>query len=133
MTRKSSKQAVAAERVAEARYTAAVNGVREKIALIGVRSAELSLAQQRLADTAIVAPFDGLVQERHVAPRLVSCRSATRSSRSSAPARCGFAARMPERHAHAAGPRASKSRCDRVGRRAADRHRSRGSAPASMR
>jgi membrane fusion protein, multidrug efflux system len=60
-------QAVAAERVAEARHASAMNGVLEKIAQIRVRSAELALAQQRLDDTAVVAPFDGQVQERHVA------------------------------------------------------------------
>jgi RND family efflux transporter MFP subunit len=45
-----------------------LNSVREKIALIGVQSAELSLARQRLEDAVVRAPFDGLVQERHVAP-----------------------------------------------------------------
>lgn len=59
---------VAAERVAEARYAAAVNSVLEKIALIGVREAELSLARERLEYTIMRAPFDGIVQQRHVAP-----------------------------------------------------------------
>lgn len=62
------EQAVAAEQVAAAQHASAVNGVNEKIALIGVREAELLLARQRLADTVIPAPFDGLVDERHVAP-----------------------------------------------------------------
>jgi RND family efflux transporter MFP subunit len=62
------EQAVAAEQVAAAKYASAINGVNEKIALIGVRAAELSLARQRLADAVIPAPFDGLVEERHVAP-----------------------------------------------------------------
>ena len=39
------EQALADEGVASAKYSAAVNGVREKIALIGVRAAELSVAQ----------------------------------------------------------------------------------------
>ena len=43
-------QIVAAERVAEARYASAVNGVREKMALIEVNEAELSLARQRLRE-----------------------------------------------------------------------------------
>jgi RND family efflux transporter MFP subunit len=60
--------AVAAERVAEARHASALNGVMEKIALIRVRAAELALAEQRLAETVVVAPFDGAVQERHIAP-----------------------------------------------------------------
>lgn len=58
--------AVAAEQVAEARYTSAYNGVLEKIAQIRVRSAELALAKQRLIDAVIVAPLDGLVEQRHV-------------------------------------------------------------------
>jgi RND family efflux transporter MFP subunit len=61
-------QATAAERVAEARYASALNSVRENIALIGVRQAELSLARQRLQDATIKAPLDGYVQQRHVSP-----------------------------------------------------------------
>jgi RND family efflux transporter MFP subunit len=60
--------AAVAERVAEARYSSALNGVREKLALIGVRQAELELARQRLDDAVIKAPFDGFVQQRQVAP-----------------------------------------------------------------
>jgi RND family efflux transporter MFP subunit len=62
------EQAVAAERVAEARYAAALNAVNEKIALVAVRAAELDLARQRLADTVVLAPFEGLVQQRYIAP-----------------------------------------------------------------
>lgn len=54
--------------VAEARHAAALNGVHEKIALIGVREAELALARQRLRDAVIRAPFEGLIQSRQVAP-----------------------------------------------------------------
>jgi RND family efflux transporter MFP subunit len=62
------EQMVAAEQVAAAQHASAINSVNEKIALIGVRAAELSLARQRLSDAVIPAPFDGLVDERHVAP-----------------------------------------------------------------
>jgi RND family efflux transporter MFP subunit len=62
------EQAEAAERVAEARYASAQNGVREKIALIGVQTAELGLARQRLADAVVLAPFDAAVRSRQVAP-----------------------------------------------------------------
>jgi RND family efflux transporter MFP subunit len=62
------EQALAAEDVAAAQYESAVNGVREKIALIGVRTAELELARQRLDDTIVAAPFGGVVKLRHVAP-----------------------------------------------------------------
>ncbi|MCB9874497.1 MAG: efflux RND transporter periplasmic adaptor subunit [Planctomycetaceae bacterium] len=59
---------VANERVAEARYAGALNAAREKIALIGVRQTEVALARDRLRNAAIVAPFDGFVQQRLVAP-----------------------------------------------------------------
>ncbi|HEX5103374.1 MAG TPA: efflux RND transporter periplasmic adaptor subunit, partial [Pirellulaceae bacterium] len=60
--------AVAAEQVAEARYTSAYNSVLEKIAQIRVRAAELALAKQRLIDAVILAPFEGFVHQRHVSP-----------------------------------------------------------------
>ncbi len=62
------EQIAAAERVARARYASALNGVYEKIALIGLRQAELLLARQRLEDIVIRMPFDGLIQQRDVAP-----------------------------------------------------------------
>lgn len=62
------EQAEAAERVAEARYDSAQNGVREKIALIGVQTAELALARQRLQEAETRAPFQGFVRDRLVAP-----------------------------------------------------------------
>lgn len=61
-------QVAAAEQVAAARHQAAENGVREKIALVRVRQAELEVAKQRLADTFVLSPFDGFVQRRSVAP-----------------------------------------------------------------
>src|SRR5581483_4445755 len=39
----------------------------EQIALLGVRRAELALAQQQQADATIRAPFQGVVQKRQVA------------------------------------------------------------------
>jgi len=62
------EQRLAAVSVAEARYASALNAVEEKIALIGVRRAELALAKENLTHTAIVAPFDGLIQARQAAP-----------------------------------------------------------------
>lgn len=67
VTQEELDQAAAAEGAAGARHAAAINAVREKIAQINVRASELKVAQQRLADTVIHAPFAGLVQERHVA------------------------------------------------------------------
>lgn len=59
--------AEAAERVAAARFTSAQNAVREKIAMIGVQSAQLGLARQNLVETVVRAPFAGLIEGRHVA------------------------------------------------------------------
>src|SRR6267142_3518611 len=61
VTQEELDQAVAAEGAADARHGAAINGVREKMAQINVRASELRVAQQRLSDTVIHAPFDGLV------------------------------------------------------------------------
>jgi RND family efflux transporter MFP subunit len=89
---------VAAEQVAEARYTSSYNGVLEKIAQIRVRSAELSLAKQRLVDAVILAPFEGFVHQRHVAkgsyvqigdPIVTLVRTST----------LRFQGTLPERHA----------------------------------
>lgn len=59
---------VAALRAAQARYNSALNTVREQIALIGVRRTELAIAQQQLTDAVILAPFDGVVDERRISP-----------------------------------------------------------------
>ena len=42
--------------------------MREKVALIGIREADLALARQRLSDATIRAPIDGYVRARQVAP-----------------------------------------------------------------
>ena len=60
--------ALAAERAAEARHASAINSVREKIALIGIREADLAVARQRLQDATIRAPIDGYVRARQAAP-----------------------------------------------------------------
>ncbi|NLY02515.1 MAG: efflux RND transporter periplasmic adaptor subunit [Rhodopirellula sp.] len=54
--------------VAEAKYRSALNAVDEDVALLSVRRAELGLAQQKLADATIVAPFAGKIEQRHIAP-----------------------------------------------------------------
>jgi RND family efflux transporter MFP subunit len=58
----------ALHKMADARYQSALNGVSEQIAMIGVRRAELALATQQLEDATIVAPFDAIVEQRHVNP-----------------------------------------------------------------
>lgn len=50
--------------VASNRYQVAVQSVQGKQALMAQRRAELEIARQQLADTTIVAPFDGGIQER---------------------------------------------------------------------
>jgi RND family efflux transporter MFP subunit len=99
VTQEEYDQAVAAEGAAEARHAAAINGVKEKIALIHVRSSELNVAQQRLADTVILSPFEGLVQQRQVAhgsfvqigdPIVTLARTGV----------VRFRGTIPERHAH---------------------------------
>lgn len=54
--------------VAESRYNSALNSVRDKIAQIGVREAELLLARDALAEAVVLAPFDGRVQQRSISP-----------------------------------------------------------------
>jgi membrane fusion protein (multidrug efflux system) len=62
------QQVQAAEKVADAQYSSALNSVNEKIALIRVRTADLAVAKQRFADAITIAPFAGMVLQRHVAP-----------------------------------------------------------------
>lgn len=58
------ESADAAFKVAQAKYQDAVEEIRNRQALLAQRRTELSLARQALADTTVVAPFDGLVQEK---------------------------------------------------------------------
>ncbi|QDU96476.1 efflux RND transporter periplasmic adaptor subunit [Lignipirellula cremea] len=55
-------------KTAEARYRSSLNAVSEQIALIGVKRAELALANQQLTESVIKAPYDGVVSQRHVSP-----------------------------------------------------------------
>jgi RND family efflux transporter MFP subunit len=50
--------------VAESRYQAAVEEVRNRQELLAERRSALSLARQQLADAVLVAPIDGAVRER---------------------------------------------------------------------
>jgi RND family efflux transporter MFP subunit len=50
--------------VAEGRYQASVEEVRDRQALLAQRKSELSLARQQLAYTTLYAPIDGAVRER---------------------------------------------------------------------
>jgi len=56
--------AVSAFRVAEGRYQDAYEEVRNRQGMLAQRKSELDLAQQQLKDTAVVAPLDGVVQEK---------------------------------------------------------------------
>jgi len=55
----------AAYKVALSRYQDALEEIRNRQALLLQRRSELDLARQRLADTLIRAPFDGVIQTRH--------------------------------------------------------------------
>jgi RND family efflux transporter MFP subunit len=57
-------RAVAALQVAEGRYQAAMEEVRNRQALLAERRSDLALARQQLADTEIHSPIDGAVRER---------------------------------------------------------------------
>ena len=92
------EQMTASEHVAQARHASALNSVQEKIALIGVREAELSLARQRLEDTVIRMPFDGLVQQRQAAPgAYIQIGDSVATVVRNDPLR--FRGTLPERHA----------------------------------
>lgn len=58
---------LAAEKVADARYSSALNGVNSNIAQVAVRTAEVNLTKQRIRDSLIRAPFAGSVQQRLIA------------------------------------------------------------------
>ena len=58
------EQTDAAYKVAVSRYQDAVEEIRNRQALLSQRRTELSIARQALADTAVYASFDGVVQEK---------------------------------------------------------------------
>lgn len=60
--------AVAAFRVAEARYQDAVDEVGNRLALLYQRKAELEIARKQLSDSVLTSPIDGSVQVRHISP-----------------------------------------------------------------
>lgn len=51
-------------KVALSRYQDAIEEIRNRQAVMAQRRSELSLARQQLADTAVQAPLDGIVQEK---------------------------------------------------------------------
>ena len=51
-------------KVAQSRYQDAIEEIRNRQALLAQRRSELALARQQLADTAVVAPLDGIVQQK---------------------------------------------------------------------
>lgn len=55
-------------RVAESRYATALNMVDEQIAVLAGKRVDLAVARQLQTDAVITAPFDGIIQELHVAP-----------------------------------------------------------------
>ena len=61
-------QAEADYGVADAHYQDAIEEAGSRQALLGQRRAELDLARQQLADSALRAPFSGAIEERRVSP-----------------------------------------------------------------
>jgi RND family efflux transporter MFP subunit len=57
-------QVQAQARVAESRYQDSLEEIRNRQAVASQRRAEVALARQQLADTAVVAAFDGVIQQR---------------------------------------------------------------------
>lgn len=57
--------AEAALKVAQSHYQDALEEIRTRQALLLQRRSELEIARQRLADTVIRAPFDGVVETKH--------------------------------------------------------------------
>jgi len=51
-------------KVAEGKYQDAYEEIRNRQGVLAQRRSELALAQQQLKDTAVVAPLDGIVQEK---------------------------------------------------------------------
>ena len=51
-------------KVALSRYQDAIEEIRNRQALLAQRRTELSLARQQLSDTSVIAPLDGIVQEK---------------------------------------------------------------------
>ncbi|HCX31014.1 MAG TPA: efflux RND transporter periplasmic adaptor subunit [Blastocatellia bacterium] len=51
-------------KVAQSHYQDAIEEIRNRQALLAQRRSELALARQQLADTAIYAPLDGIVQQK---------------------------------------------------------------------
>ena len=51
-------------KVAVSRYQDAIEEIRNRQAMVAQRRSELALAKQQLADTAVHAPIDGVVQEK---------------------------------------------------------------------
>ena len=56
--------ATALFKVAEGRYQDAYEEIRNRQGILAQRRSELALAKQQLKDTAVVAPMDGIVQEK---------------------------------------------------------------------
>lgn len=59
--------AEAALAVAEARHQDAVEESRNRLGILAQRRSELDIARQQLADSTLVAPFEGAIRERRVA------------------------------------------------------------------
>jgi len=60
--------AEAAYEIAFNRHLEALEDIRQRQGVLQQRRADVEIARQQLADTKIIAPFDGMVQERRASP-----------------------------------------------------------------
>lgn len=62
------ESATAAYQVAQNRYQKALEDARNRQAILEQRAVELEIARKQLKDSAITAPYDGIIQERRASP-----------------------------------------------------------------
>jgi RND family efflux transporter MFP subunit len=60
--------ATATFKVAEGRYQDAYEEIRNRQGILAQRRSEVAIARQQLKDTSVVAPLDGIVQEKRTSP-----------------------------------------------------------------
>lgn len=58
------ESATSSYKVAEGKYQDALEEIRNRQGMLAQRSSELALARQQLKDTTVIAPLDGIVQEK---------------------------------------------------------------------
>ena len=62
-------------KVAEGRYQDAYEEIRNRQGILAQRRSEVALARQQLTDTAVVAPLDGIIQEKRASTEYLAARA----------------------------------------------------------